>query len=139
MDSDEVDGIFHALNEVIAPQIDCTKCGNCCRSFMINVSEEEALKVANTIKLEMNAFKAKYLEESMGGKLIINQIPCHFLSGNKCSIYEDRFSGCREFPHLDEPKIQQRLFGLLMYYSKCPIIYNVIEQAKEQTSFNHHQ
>ncbi len=130
-----VDAIVHGLNEEISPQIDCTSCGNCCRSFMINVTEEEAANVAAATNNSVNSFKEKYIEQSAGGQMIINTIPCHFLEGNICTVYTNRFSECREFPHLHKDHVQQRLFGLLMYYGKCPIIYNVIEQTKMQSGF----
>ena len=39
---EEVDKIVHQLDEAITPQIDCTACGNCCKTLMINVTNEEA-------------------------------------------------------------------------------------------------
>lgn len=134
-DSDAIDAQVHALNEKVAAGIDCTSCGNCCRSFMINVSAEEAKAVSDHLALPVPVFKEKYIEESTGGRMIIKSIPCLFLTGNKCSIYEHRFSGCREFPYLDQPGFTGRLFGVLMYYATCPIIFNVVEQLKQQTAF----
>ena len=67
--------------------------------------------------------------------MVISSIPCHFLQGTKCSIYEKRFEGCREFPHLDRANFTQRLFGTMMYYGTCPIIFNVIELLKEELEF----
>ena len=39
-----VDELVFKLNETIAPQIDCTTCGNCCRSLMINVEPNDATR-----------------------------------------------------------------------------------------------
>ena len=134
-DSKRIDKSVHQLNETIAPQIDCTACGNCCKSLMINVTEEEAISLSKHLQTSIPALKEKYIEESMEGQMVINKIPCHFLTGTVCSIYEHRFEGCREFPHLDKDKFTNRLFGTMMYYSVCPIIFNVVEKLKLQTGF----
>ena len=36
---EQMDAVAHRLNQSIEKQIDCTVCGNCCKSLMINVSE----------------------------------------------------------------------------------------------------
>jgi Fe-S-cluster containining protein len=79
--------------------------------------------------------KEKYIEESQQGNCFINTIPCHFLADNKCTIYENRFTECRDFPHLHKPGFKARLAGTLMHYGRCPIIYNVIEEMKVKTGF----
>jgi uncharacterized protein len=131
----EIDALVFNLNDKVSAAIDCTQCGNCCKSFMINVSEKEASDVATHLKIPLSSFKENFLEESQQGKLIMKSIPCSFLKDNKCTVYENRFSGCREFPHLDRPNFTDRLFGIFMYYGTCPIIFNVVEQLKIATNF----
>ena len=79
--------------------------------------------------------KEKFIEESQGGQLIINTIPCHFLADNKCTIYENRFTECRDFPHLHKDGFTARYFNTIMYYHMCPIIFNVVEVLKEELGF----
>jgi len=126
----------HALNKLIEPQIDCTACGNCCKSLMINVTEEEADRVAVRLQLDRKNFDEQYLEKGGYGLMVINTIPCHFLTDNKCTVYEDRFAGCREFPALHLPHFTKRLFTVMMHYNRCPIIFNVVEELKERTGFH---
>jgi uncharacterized protein len=133
--SGEVDAAVHKLNEDIAQQIDCTQCGNCCRSLMINITSEEATELAGQLKMKLTELKKKYIEESQQGQLILNTIPCHFLSGTKCSIYQSRFTECRDFPHLHKQNFTDRLFGTMQYYSMCPIIFNVVEKLKARLGF----
>jgi Fe-S-cluster containining protein len=135
IDGDELDGKVHAINENITPQIDCTVCGACCRQLMINVTPEEKVKVASHLQITPETFKEKYLEESMQGKLIMGSIPCHFLADSKCTVYENRFTECRAFPHLHEDNFKGRLFGTLVHYAMCPIIYNVVEALKVEVGF----
>ena len=134
-DSEQIDVIVHQLNDQVTQQVDCTFCGNCCKSLMINVTSEEATSLAAHLQISVDAAKEKYIEESAEGKLIINTIPCHFLSGTTCSIYGQRFTECREFPHLHKPHFTRRLFGTMMYYGMCPIIFNVVEHLKVELGF----
>ncbi len=131
----EIDKKVQELNAIIEPLIDCTQCGNCCKNLMINVSEQETEQLAVHLQTNSAEVKKQYLEISTGGKMVINQIPCHFLKANKCTIYDKRFSGCREFPHLHQPGFTDRLFSIFMYYAICPIIFNVTEALKTKTGF----
>jgi hypothetical protein len=134
-DSTAIDSMVHELNQAISPEIDCTQCGNCCKSLMINITPSEATKLAAHLDMEMVDLKANYIEESQQGQMVINRIPCHFLSGTRCSIYEHRFNECREFPHLHKKDFSNRLFGLLFHYANCPIIFNVVEALKTKMDF----
>ena len=134
-DSVYIDNLVFGINAKVEKTIDCTVCGACCRGLMINVTKTESASVANFLKMKEADFKEKYVEESSGGQMIMNTIPCHFLEDSKCKIYENRFTECRDFPHLHKPNFSDRLFGTLIHYSICPIIYNVIEQLKIELNF----
>lgn len=132
---DDLDELVHRINDAVSAQIDCTACGNCCQSLMINVTTEESEKLADFLQLSVEATKAKYIEESLQGRMIINTIPCHFLTDKRCTIYPERFTECRDFPHLHKPGFSKRLFNTLSYYGMCPIIFNVVEAVKISTGF----
>jgi uncharacterized protein len=134
-DSGHVDIQVHKLNEIIAPQVDCTACGNCCKSLMVNITPAETQDLAAFLAVPIEELKEKFIETSQQGDMILNRIPCHFLSGTRCSIYTHRFTECREFPHLHRDHFADRLFGTLIHYGACPIIYNVVEQLKIESGF----
>lgn len=127
--SDNLDKIVVEITETITPQIDCTKCGNCCKSLMVNVTDEEANRVSKALDMSRNSFDEKYLEKGFE-LMIMNKMPCHFLEDNACTIYPHRFSGCHEFPALHLPNFKKRIFTTMMHYDRCPIIFNVVEQLK---------
>jgi hypothetical protein len=102
---------------------------------MIVVTEEELEKVAAKTNTPSDEFKSSYLAEGLSGKLIMNAMPCHFLSDNQCTIYADRFAGCREFPALHLPGFTNRFFTVQMHYDRCPIIFNVVELLKKELLF----
>jgi Fe-S-cluster containining protein len=135
LNSTTLDNLVHQLNKEITPKIDCTSCGNCCKSLMINVTEQEADLLANHLQQSRENFDALYIERGSSGTMLINKIPCHFLQDNKCTVYEYRFEGCKEFPAMHLPQVQQRLFTVFMHYHRCPIIFNIVEQLKKVTEF----
>lgn len=131
MDEQVLDTLVYAINEQIAPQINCLDCGNCCKSLMINVEDKEANEIAAFLQIARDEFDEKYVEKGGSGYMIMNTIPCHFLQAdNCCSVYEKRFEGCREFPALHLPQFNKRLFTVFMHYDRCPIIFNVVEKLK---------
>jgi len=135
-DAGSIDEEVQALNKQVTPQIDCTACGNCCKTLMINVTQPEAENLARHLQIPEAELKEKYIETSLtGDRMIVNAIPCHFLTGTVCNIYEHRFAGCREFPGMHLPGFTSRLFTTFMHYGRCPIIYNVVEQLKIKTGF----
>lgn len=131
-----LDRLVAQLNHEVEPQVDCTACGNCCKSLMINVTQPEAEGLSAYLQMDVAAFNEKYIETSQQGEvMVINTIPCHFLNGTTCCIYEHRFAECRDFPGLQRGNFKERLFATFMHYGRCPITYNVIEQLKTETGF----
>lgn len=135
MDSEQLDQMVFSLSETIAPQISCTSCGNCCKSLMVNIDEQEALNLSQHLGLTTQQFEDNYISKGESGRMVINSIPCHFLEGNRCSVYEYRFAGCKEFPAFHVPNFNKRLFTTYMHYDKCPIIFNVLETLKITLGF----
>lgn len=120
-----------ALNDKIASQINCTTCGNCCKNLMINVEENEAENLCQHLHITRQQFDEQFIEKGSNGMMLINKIPCHFLHQNKCTIYNNRFEGCKEFPALHLPNFNQRLFSVFQSYEICPIVFNVVEELKK--------
>jgi Fe-S-cluster containining protein len=136
VDGKMVDECVEKLLPAVENEINCTQCGACCKELMINVTKDEVFSVTKALSIEKNEFLEKHIEQSASGDiLIMNTIPCFFLSGSKCGIYENRFNECREFPHLHKPNLAGRMFGTLMHYGRCAIIFNVVEQLKEELNF----
>ena len=135
INSQELDKAVNELSDAISPQIDCTQCGNCCKSLMVNIDEAEATNLATHLGQTRETFDEKYISKGESGRMVINSIPCHFLVENSCSVYEHRFAGCREFPAFHIPDFNKRLFTTYMHYDRCPIIFNVMENLKDMLEF----
>lgn len=134
-DSEQLDAIVHQINKEVSEAIDCTTCGNCCKTLVVNITAPEIRRLGTFLNMEEQELREKYIEESLSGSCFINTVPCHFLSGTSCSIYPERFTECRDFPHLHKPGFAKRLLGTLLHYPSCPIIYNVLEEVKRATGF----
>lgn len=130
-----IDAKVKELDAQISPTISCTDCGNCCKSLMVCLNEEEADNLSSHLKMDRPSFDHKYLEKGSNGMMIMNQMPCHFLQDNKCTVYEYRFEGCKEFPALHLPHFKRRVFTTFMHYDRCPIIFNVVEELKKEMNF----
>jgi Fe-S-cluster containining protein len=135
LDSEIVDELASQLNEQISPKIECTDCGNCCKSLMVNIDNDEANHLSAHLAMERAVFDEKYIQKGESGRMILNSIPCPFLANNACTVYSHRFAGCKEFPAFHVPQLNKRLFTTFMHYDRCPIIFNVMEQLKVKTGF----
>ncbi len=102
---------------------------------MVLISDAEADTLSEHLQQSRELFDEQYLEKGSNGMMIMNRMPCHFLSDNKCTVYEYRFEGCKEFPALHLPNFKRRLFTTFMHYERCPIIFNVVEELKNQMLF----
>jgi uncharacterized protein len=130
-----LDNKVQQLNQLVNNSVDCQKCGNCCKTLMIVVTETEADRISTALGQNRFQFDKQFLEKGGHGLMIMNSMPCHFLRDNSCTIYENRFEGCREFPALHLPEFHKRIFTHFMHYERCPIIYNVIELLKIDLNF----
>jgi Fe-S-cluster containining protein len=128
----KIDLIAKQLYKKIASKIDCTECGNCCRALETQVKESDIDSLAKHLKLSVEEFKSQYVIENQEGKLLINKMPCPFLSGNKCSVYSARPEDCRSYPHIQNKSIVPRLISMIHNCSVCPIVYNFYEELKQE-------
>ncbi|MBV9986536.1 MAG: hypothetical protein JO301_02590, partial [Chitinophagaceae bacterium] len=58
---------------------------------MIVVTDEEAGRLSDHLRQSRAEFDAAYLEKGGHELMVINRMPCHFLSDNRCTVYEHRF------------------------------------------------
>ena len=134
-DGNELDAKVHAINERVSAAIDCTQCGNCCKTLVVNITEPEIKELATFLEQPEEQVRTNHIEQSLQGQCFINTVPCCFLDDKKCSIYAHRFTECRDFPHLHKSGFKERFLGTLLHYGSCPIIYNVVEELKEELGF----
>lgn len=133
----EVDRIVHRLNRSVSRAIDCTECGNCCHSLVPGVTEEEICTLAAHDNVTPEEFTTNHLEDDkFAGTKFLKAIPCRYLDGKICSIYDIRPNECRSYPHLHKKGFVYRTLSVISNYGICPIVFNVMENLKIELNYN---
>ncbi len=130
----KIDLLVHKLNAEVAPHINCTACGNCCRNLSPYLTKEDLKHLTDGTQLPIEEVITNYTETDEYG-LSLKHLPCCFLKDNKCIIYQHRPETCSSFPHLHKPDFISRSRRTFDNYSICPIIFNVIERLKLEMHF----
>jgi len=133
-DSNKVDRIVHRLHDEITKSIDCSTCGNCCKRMNPQVKMAEIEVLAGLENITAESYIEKYCEEE-SGKLYLEALPCCYLNGTKCSVYDHRPEECRLFPYTHNKRFISRLYGMLERYAFCPIVFNLMERLKDELRF----
>lgn len=77
----------------------CQRCGDCCNQEEILVKDDEMLRIAEHLSVDVDEFRDRYLKESNGEMVLRKPCPCTFLKDGSCSIHDDRPDVCRRFPY----------------------------------------
>lgn len=135
-DDNTVDKIVHGINKEVVDQIDCTKCGNCCKSLKPSVSEQEISILARIDMVSRKDYVDKHTDkEDINNSIYLKDSPCKYLKDKKCSIYDSRPNDCKSFPHIDKNCFNSRTLGMIENYAICPIVFNVLERLKVEFKF----
>lgn len=135
-DSDKVDRIVHRLYKEIVNKIDCTQCGNCCNIFTTTITDKEIDVLAKNDNFSRDYFIENFtMLDEFENLRYLKDVPCKYLSGKKCSIYDIRPGACRSYPHIHKNSFNSRTLGVLSNCEVCPIVFNVWESLKEEFRF----
>lgn len=118
--------------EVFA-EIDCLRCGNCCRTIGPKMNEPDIKRACKAMGLDQKNFVKDRLvrDEELGW--MCATMPCPFLrDDNACDIYEDRPRDCDDFPYTRERNIQRALGRLAFNSEFCPAAYLIAEKIIER-------
>jgi Fe-S-cluster containining protein len=131
---------FRRIGEEIQNQLDCRACANCCRVASVKVSDRDVERLVDALKISREQFVAEYTvwnEAENTRDLRRVETGCAFLSGNDCTVYEDRPDICRNFPYVvsSEGRIDAHMFAFIERTSYCPISYNALEAYKKESGF----
>lgn len=138
LESEEIDRHVFAITRRVWAGIDCTECANCCREVHPTFSDDEVECLARRLKMDRRELIEKYLKATEPGDenpWETRTLPCPFLEGNRCSVYDDRPADCRGYPYLDKPEFESRTMAMMQRASTCPIVYEVLEELKPVLGF----
>ena len=120
------------LHEEISEEIDCLKCGNCCRTLGPLILPKDVDAVAKSLRMKPADVINQYLRTDEEGDMVFQSMPCPFLgSDTYCGIYENRPKACREYPHTNRKKFYQIYTLSMKNAAICPIVFQVLERLKE--------
>lgn len=139
-DDTKLDALVHEILAEVAPAIDCRTCANCCLKMCISLDDQDIERVAKRLGISAEEFERDHVAaDSDYGEKFMPEEPCPLLGGTLCTVYEDRPTVCREFPHLDKDGFRSRLLGVFGSAEICPIVFNVLEELKRRTNWRPRQ
>lgn len=95
-DFKQVDKIVQRLDKKIICQIDCEKCGNCCKSLRPCVTDSEIDKLSRFDNLTQHDFITRFVEIDNSEQIkYLKDTPCKYLEEKSCSIYKNRPEDCK--------------------------------------------
>jgi Fe-S-cluster containining protein len=133
-DNDELNKLVQELTNEVWAEIDCTQCGNCCRTTMTRVVPDEFTPLARALGLSLDELKSQVLKMEddvgeMGERGWALSYPCPLLDGNLCRVYGERPQQCRDYPNL-HTDFRSHSISRFRNAEICPIVFNVIEALK---------
>lgn len=129
MDPTDLDRLVATLLPSI--RVDCRDCGRCCRELHLSLTDAEADRLADLSGLAPERFRERYLSAVDEEKpWLLREKGCPFQSGNLCTVYDERPSDCRSFPHLHLPGFRHRLHAVFHARSLCPIVADLLDRLE---------
>lgn len=125
-----LDSMVHKLVKKFTDSIDCTTCGNCCKEIQPILKQADIEILSKSLNISPIQFKKEFVHKDQDGDEVFLQLPCPFLKDNKCIHYESRPAACKSFPHIHKKHFTTRLIGVMHNYPICPVVFNVLEELK---------
>lgn len=127
-----LDDNFHEMHEEVFAETDCLECANCCKTTSPLFTDRDIERVAKALRMKPADFIAEYLKIDEDGDYVLLSSPCPFLdSDNYCSVYKDRPTACREYPHTNRKRMVQILEITFNNTLICPAVLAITEKLKK--------
>lgn len=124
-------GPIQKVHEQVFEQVDCLKCGNCCKTAHPIFTRTDAQRIANHLGMKIGEFENAFLRSDADGDLVPNRLPCPFLNlDNTCQVYEVRPKSCRSYPHTHAKEGWERPDLLAKNTITCPAAFEIVEVLK---------
>jgi Fe-S-cluster containining protein len=126
-----LDGLFEKAHNDVFESTDCLTCANCCKTTSPIFYQRDVERASKALRMKPGTFIETYLRIDEEKDLVFKAAPCPFLeSDNRCRIYEDRPTACREYPHTDRKRIHQILDLTYRNTVVCPAVLQITERLK---------
>lgn len=131
-----LDEMVHKIHDEVFEEVDCLTCANCCKTTSPIFYDRDVERASKCLKMKPSEFIEKYLKIDEDKDYVVNSAPCPFLDyENYCTIYEDRPTACKEYPHTNRKRFYQILDLTLKNTGVCPAAFKIVEEMKKQSNF----
>ncbi len=128
-----IDEEVELLDQWAFSKINCLSCGNCCKTISPVFKERDIVRLSDHFRLRPGAFVEKYLFMDDEGDYVLKSSPCPFLeSDNQCSVYDNRPSACRSYPHTGTLRFSKSMDLFVKNSAVCPAVYEIAEELKKK-------
>ena len=129
-----LDKIVHDIHYDVFKKTDCLTCANCCKTTSPIFYQKDIERLAKRYRMRPSEFIEKYLHVDEDKDYVLNSSPCPFLgTDHYCSVYNDRPTACREYPHTNRKRFHQILDLTIRNTFVCPAVYEIVEELKQKT------
>ena len=128
-----LDQTVHELHHETFEKIDCLTCANCCKTTSPIVTSTDIDRISKRLRIKPSELIDTYLKIDEDGDYVFKTAPCPMLdSDNYCSIYTDRPTACRTYPHTDRKKFYQ--LSSITYQNSfiCPAVQEILDKLRQK-------
>ena len=128
-----LDNLFHNEHEEVFENIDCLTCANCCKTTSPIFYEKDIDRLSKRLRIKPGEFIENFLRIDEDKDYVLKFSPCVFLDNeNYCTVYEDRPTACKEYPHTNRKNMYQVMDLTLKNTSVCPAVLMIVEKLKKE-------
>ena len=128
-----LESLFKEAHNMAFSNIDCLDCGRCCRMLGPRIENNDIPKLAGRERIKAREFILRYLKTDEDEDLVFREMPCPFLGDdNYCSVYEDRPSACRDYPHMERGRQSSRITLHMKNITYCPALVIAVEYLMKE-------
>ncbi|MBN2616756.1 MAG: YkgJ family cysteine cluster protein [Spirochaetales bacterium] len=127
-----LDREINVLHDRAFAEIDCLKCGNCCRTVPAIIQQKDIKALAKRFHCRPIVWEKEFTVRDEDEDLVMNQTPCPFIADdNYCMYYEDKPKYCRDYPYTDSTRLRNYLRETMENTKVCPAVYLIVKWLKE--------
>ena len=136
--ANSIDDMFHEKHEEVFEDIDCLKCGNCCKTTSPIFREIDIKRIAKKQKMKAVDFIETYLRIDTDGDYVLQTSPCAFFYqlDNSCTIYDYRPLACEGYPHTNRKNMYQILDLTLKNTEICPAVARIVTELEKASNMD---
>ena len=136
--ANHIDTIFQQKHEEVFEDIDCLKCGNCCKTTSPVFRDVDIKRIAKKQRIKSVKFIETYLRVDSDGDYVLKSSPCALLDqgDNSCMIYNYRPLACEGYPHTNRKNMYQILDLTLKNTEVCPAAAKIVTELQKENNMD---